>query len=214
MPSECYTRTLRLITPSGHGTAFTVDRQDRQWLVTARHVVDGTRPEDLQIVGQDGPISVPIEEPLDVEHGADVAVFPLGGSATPSFLLEPTSNGCVFSQDAYFLGFPYGLGLLTSDTGGALPFVKKAIISTRQNVGDPMISLWLLDGINNPGFSGGPVVFCAVGTTRWHVAGVVSGYRTQAVAVDGGEGAVPMNTGIVVAYDIRHAVEAIDMHTA
>src|SRR6476659_1379692 len=46
--------------------------------------------------------------------------------------------------------------------------------------------------------------------TIWHVLGVVSAYITQAIAVTGGAGVVPTNYGIVVVYDIKHAIDAID----
>jgi hypothetical protein len=58
-----------------------------------------------------------------------------------------------------------------------LPFVKKAIISAYDVVNG--INIWYLDGINNPGFSGGPVVFNRHGSTDWHVAAVVSAYRSS-----------------------------------
>ena len=57
-----------------------------------------------------------------------------------------------------------------------------------------------------------PVVFNqgrGIGTI-WHVLGVVSAYITQAIAVTGGAGVVPTNSGIVVVYDIKHAIDAID----
>ena len=41
-----------------------------------------------------------------------------------------------------------------------------------------------------------------------------SGYVTQPVAVDGGAGEVPTNSGIVVVYDIQHALQAIDVFMA
>ena len=37
---------------------------------------------------------------------------------------------------------------------------------------------------------------------------------TQPVAVDGGAGEVPTNSGIVVVYDIQHALQAIDVFMA
>ncbi|MGI9016641.1 MAG: hypothetical protein ACR2HR_05975 [Euzebya sp.] len=145
------------------------------------------------------------------QPGADIAVFSLDAEVVPNLDLHPSSDGAVFSQDAYLLGFPYGLGLRTS--GITYPFVKKAIVSAFDHEVAGVV-LWFFDGINNPGFSGGPVVFNKAGTTEWHVAAIISGYRTELVAVNGSAGRVPINTGIIVRYDVCHAVAAIDAHVS
>lgn len=211
VPAQCYERVVRLNVPGGHGSGFTINRHGRQWLITAQHVVEGVAPADIEVIRRDGRVDVSLEPVAAQEPGADVAVFLLGEEVTPDLSLFASSDGAVFSQDAYFLGFPYGLGLRTS--GITYPFVKKAIVSSfdREVAG---VILWFFDGINNPGFSGGPVVFNRSGTNDWHVAAVVSGYRTERVAVHGGSGEVPINTGIIVGYDICHAVAAMDAHAA
>ena len=71
----------------------------------------------------------------------------------------------------------------------------------------------LLDGHNNVGFSGGPVA--RRGTKEEQtVIGVVSGYRFDRQKVRDGDGnetshTYDTNTGIVIAHDIRHALEII-----
>lgn len=208
VPAQCLQRTVQVRTPSGFGTAFTIDVDRRQWLVTARHVVEGFDDAQLSIHSGD-PVDVTLSS-IPPANGADIAVFELSCDITPQDMpLEPTSGGIVFTQDVYFLGYPYGLGMIGSTT--QLPFVKKAIVSAYDVVEG--INIWYLDGINNPGFSGGPVVFNRHGSVEWQVVAVVSGYRVEQVSVAGGAGLVPMNTGIVVAYDIKHAIEAIDSHT-
>ncbi|MCA1648252.1 MAG: hypothetical protein LC797_23270 [Chloroflexi bacterium] len=130
-------------------------------------------------------------------------LFPL--ARTVSFL----------GQDAYFLGFPLGL---TFDIGPEyFPRVKRCTVSAmNQRLKDR--SVLLLDGWNNPGFSGGPVVFrpsTALGMQEpLRVAGVVTGYRTQkgGVSVAGkvvaGTYAL-MNSGIIIAEEITRVLEAI-----
>jgi hypothetical protein len=173
-------------------------------------VIDAFAPEELVVVREDGPVDVELRVLPQMKPATDVAVFALSTAITPELDLHPTSEGAVFSQDAYFLGFPYGLGLESANL--TYPFVKKAIFSGQKTEPDGA-HVWFLDGINNPGFSGGPVVFKQGGSDSWHVAAVVSGYRAEHVGVHGGEGAVPVNTGIIVAHDIAAAVEAID-HSA
>ena len=93
--------------------------------------------------------------------------------------------------------------------GFPLPLVKKAVVSAVMVDGKPL----LLDGHNNAGFSGGPVV------RRWNgneqsVIAVVSGYRYDRGKVRDENGnetsyTYDTNTGIIVAHNIQHAVELI-----
>jgi hypothetical protein len=130
VPAQCYERVIRVNVPGGHASAFTINRHDRQWLVTAGHVVEGIDVFDIQLVRRDGPISVLLESVPADQPGADIALFLLDREVTPDLTLYPTSDEAVFSQDAYFLGFPYGLGLQTA--GITYPFVKKAILSASE----------------------------------------------------------------------------------
>jgi hypothetical protein len=82
------------------------------------------------------------------------------------------------SQDAYFLGYPYGLHAEGGSLNAHFPLaiVKKACLSMFA-LGGPDAYI-LLDGHNNPGFSGGPVVFAPNGQgAPTNVAAVVSGYK-------------------------------------
>jgi S1-C subfamily serine protease len=210
VPAQCWVRVVGLALPGSLGSGFTLTLHGRQWLVTARHVVDGWDVEDIRVTTLRGAGTNRLERIADMQPGADIAVFSVDGELTQDLPLAATLEGICYSQDAYFLGFPFGFGLNPQDS--SLPFVKKAIISALYKDVNG-VGLVLLDGINNPGFSGGPVVFCRQGTQDWHVAGVVSSYWTEQVSVVGGVGTVEANTGIIVAYDIRHAVEAIDSST-
>ena len=106
------------------------------------------------------------------------------------------------AQDVYFLGFPFGMSTDIGDLNlnFPLPFVKKAILSAfGKDEG-----LVLLDGHNNPGFSGGPVVAggSAVDGSGVGIIGVISGYRADRQAVrDSSKNEGPytydMNTGII-----------------
>ena len=73
----------------------------------------------------------------------------------------------------------------------------------------------ILDGHNNPGFSGGPVV-CHIAdrNNELTVIGVVSGYRADSIPVlhKGKETELiyQYNTGLVIAYKINLALELIN----
>jgi hypothetical protein len=76
--------------------------------------------------------------------------------------------------------------------------------------------MWILDGINNAGFSGGPVI---VGTDNdLKIVAVISGYSLEPTdvirgdpkaAADGPKNTVGVNSGFILAYDISHAVDLI-----
>src|SRR5262249_6713368 len=121
----------------------------------------------------------------------------------------PTSDGAVYGQEVFFLGFPYGItGPFTlGPEGYPIPLVKRATLSLFH--GD----VWLLDGHNNPGFSGGPVVFKKPGTEEFKVAGVISSFRFAEEPVLAGGQPTPLvyryNTGIIKCPRIDHAVALI-----
>src|ERR1035438_8098356 len=73
-----------------------------------------------------------------------------------------------------FLGYPYGNGWpVTFDQGTLtwLPYVKHCGVSALPQ-GDKRF--WTLDGINNAGFSGGPVTYLT--GPQQQVFAVISGY--------------------------------------
>jgi hypothetical protein len=93
--------------------------------------------------------------------------------------LNATSADVIFGQDLFFLGFP-----LYTDTdvmkGFPLPLIKKAVLSGSLRQGGKT-EVFLLDGHNNPGFSGGPVVFKPGNkpNAEYRVLGLVSAYRLE-----------------------------------
>lgn len=174
--SNILQRTFHIRYEGSMGTCFTIDVESRRYLVTARHVVESLEnyavveishnrawvPLRVQLVGH-GP------EDIDLTVLAPQQVF---GSSSP---LTLTMEGLVLADDVYFLGFPYGLGMEVAtemNAGFPLPLVKKAVVSAIMVDGGPL----LLDGHNNAGFSGGPVVRRSDGNEQSVIA-VVSGYR-------------------------------------
>lgn len=106
----------------------------------------------IEVFGNDGWIPVPTQL---VGHGADdidVSVLAPSSALSPRGLpIQVSSDGLAYGQEVFFLGFPYHfLGNVSfTDDGYPLPFVKRATFSCFATRG------YLLDGHNNPGFSGG-----------------------------------------------------------
>lgn len=218
-------RVLRLRTSAGLGSAFTIEVDGRQYLITARHNLKGFGSKgtvELWIGGRwtsAGARAIYPSSPV-----ADIAALDFGRPVTIAYPLEPTSAGLFLGQQVYFLGYPYALGtpqLSPPVPGfGEVAFLKSGIVSAFDNR-NPAANVLYLDGQNNPGFSGGPIVFWHAETGRFRVAGVVRGYRNEALPVlKKGELSDPdatahndlytrANSGIVVGYDISHIVDAI-----
>ena len=146
----------------------------------------------------------------------DVAVLAAPLQLSVTHALPAGTDGLYLSQDVYFLGFPYGMQIevgpdLNRDC--PLPLEKKGIVTSMEFSNNSLERL-LLDRHNNPGFSGGPVVYIPTGTRDLKVAGIISGYRYEWSQVYSQGEVTPMalkeNTGIVVAYPIGHATKLIE----
>ncbi len=73
--------------------------------------------------------------------------------------------------------------------------------------------IFYVDGYNNPGFSGGPIVFLDLKEKKLKVAAVVSGYRNQLADIYEKDKATALkavtNSGLLLGYTIDCAVDAI-----
>ena len=218
-------RVLRLRTAAGTGSAFTIEVDGKQYLVTAKHNLKGfgTNGEiELWLEGKWSRVKAQAIYPS--KDIVDIAALDVGRPLTVSYPLEPSSAGIVLGQQVYFVGFPYGLSTLDQAPVpkgfGGIPFLKSGIVSAMDSR-DQEASVIYLDGHNNPGFSGGPIVFWHSETRQFRVAGVVQGYRNEVLPVVKSQDLgnphakayddlyAKANSGIVVGYNIRHIVDAI-----
>ena len=204
-------RVFRVRFGGATGTAFAIDVDGRQYLVTAKHVIDTLADEaQLDVYANGGWTALPVKLVGHAPADTDVSAMATNRRMTPGPLpLEPSQDGLIYGQDVYFLGFPYNiLSRYVSGTDGfPLPLAKRALLSCFEH------DLLLLDGHNNPGFSGGPVVFTEANRRDFKVAAVVSGFQAVEEPVYESGQKTPLvymhNTGITVAYSISHAVSLI-----
>lgn len=208
--ANVFERVVKVVTKIDTGTGFTIDRADRQFLITAAHLLPNHSVVaiDCEFRGQ----SVRVEgSPLRTfSPDADTAVIPLERPITQELPLPATSDGMVFGQAGYFLGFPLGLGF-TIGPGAEFPLVKGCLISGQIIGPEPGRRVLLLDGSNNFGFSGGPVVLRAAEQPgrEMQVVAVISGWWPEDVGQPEGW-KVRANSGIITATPIEAATEAID----
>jgi S1-C subfamily serine protease len=172
----------------GTATAFTLDVDGREYLLTAKHVVAGLKDKDLIEVSMNSkwtPLSVSI---FRCDDPVDIAVLIPPHQLTVNFDLTSDQINFYLGQEAYFLGFPYGIESLSLGSNGPypLPIVKHGTFSGLHSTSATgEADQILLDGYNNPGFSGGPIVYRDLNQNGvvFKLAGVISGFVPEVVPV-------------------------------
>ncbi len=216
IPNNVIQRVFFVSYGSVNGTCFTVDVDGKQYIVSAKHIFSSVESRaTVKIYHERQWKNIDANLVGHCRDDIDITILAADIQISPTHLLEATSAEMYYGQDVYFLGFPYGmysdLGEINNDF--PLPFAKKAIVSN-MTFQDNMLRIIYLDGHNNPGFSGGPVVFqFPPNSQNYRVAGVISGYRyTDEPIFDGNEPlplAYKYNTGIIISYSINHAIKVI-----
>jgi len=216
IPDNVLQRTFCMQYRNETATCFTMDMYRKQYIVTARHALPGVGEAVTIEIQHDGQWKELICRVVGSAAGeVDISVLAPSHAISPSLTLEPNTKNICLGQDVYFLGFPYGLQSVVGEANADFPFplVKRACVSMLSlTPGNPRYLL--LDGHNNPGFSGGPVIYSPRGNPNAvMVAGVISGYRYawDNVFVDNRETdmMIRYNTGIITAYAIDYALDLI-----
>lgn len=138
------------------GTAFTIDVEGRQYLLSAHHVFKGIKTGDsIEIFRNSDWVVLDIKVVGVPSTSLDVIVLALNIVLSPSHPLPLTRGGVYIGQDVHFVGFPFGMHSTVAAKDGILhiPLVKRACLSG--SIEEDGGRIWLLDGFNNPGFSGG-----------------------------------------------------------
>ncbi len=225
VPVEILNRTLLIQNGDIFGTAFALDYEGTLYIVTARHVVEGL-PETkavIHVYRARKPYEIATTRTLfPASKDVDIAVFDTGEKVEHPFQIKSVEmGGVMMGQQVWFLGYPYGLESRFS--GGenrpkgeapvtAAPFIKRGTMSAIDGTNPDAVVLYI-DGFNNPGFSGGPIVYWDLSKHTYGIVGVVQGYRADnaKVVVNGkqAESNVLVNSGILIGYSIDHAIQAI-----
>lgn len=165
-----------LSTDTLSGTSFLFDRDNKQYLITARHLFSKrTKTKDIVFYKLN---NRSINEPFNgviyfhPNENVDIAVIQL---TKPIFntKIKVSENKSFLGKDVYFFGFPLQ-SLGTNFEGFKLPLIKKAIFSGVLDLNNN--NLLLLDGYNIEGFSGGPIMSKDPKTNKFYLLGVISGY--------------------------------------
>lgn len=196
------------------GTCFRISYKNKNYWITAKHIFPNIKNKDSisLYIDNDNKIDT-IKGKAYIDNNPDIDIIvikPRDSSNISSIVLNPI--GPIIGSNGYFLGYPF-LKFYTKDeskinNGFPFPFVKQCILSGTSTNNEKII--YYLDGINNPGFSGGPVLFQDYSKDRkFYLLGVISGYTSfrQKIKDPNGqtvEYTIDENTGIIISYGNQH----------
>ena len=184
---------------SGSGTAFILNYNDWQYLVTARHVVETISGNRIDIFHDGEWKSLEVDVIGKGTGEIDVAVL------SSPLAIRPTRCGCSSIFDRHdnraaslLSGFPLGM------RGGSpydfpYPLAKSGVLSGVDSWHGT--NLLYIDGHANRGFSGGPLICSQDQTSTVRIAGVITSFRIDPDSV---------NSGIGIAVNIRHVIDLIN----
>ena len=111
IPSELLNRILHIQYGNGTGTGFVIDRDDKHYLITARHVVEGITTGESINISRDRQWKSFSVKVVGIGLGTtNVAVLVTPTQLAPAHSIEASSDGLAYAQSVYFLGFPFWLG--------------------------------------------------------------------------------------------------------
>jgi S1-C subfamily serine protease len=220
-----FVRTVPVRVGQEYGTAFVIDYKGRQYLVTAKHLVKSLPSKDAAIqLFEDlqwKDLRADILNCKSSEVDAVALRFEKPEKLSDDPAVDVSTLDQMIGSAVFFFGFPnfgHEMGLHTTlgKTGQHLPMVKRGILSASDWI-DKDANLLYFDAFNNKGFSGGPIVAFDATRKKWQIVAVVSGYLPEASQVLLQGHAVDsrdlVNSGVMVGYNIRHVLEAIDAST-
>ena len=204
------------------GTCFMVNKDGKQYFVTAAHLFKSSHKSGDIIF-----IRMLIQnqwEPFDAsvyfheDENIDIALFKLPEKVFQNIkLVEKVSLGDGISLDTTLVGFGmhvlfYGFPLTNMGTealGIKLPLVKEAVVSGQ--IKHNGVDVLVLDGHNNRGFSGGPVLAYDTSIKKMCIVGVISGYFNETINVQykGERLSFDENSGIILCYGRRYIEEIL-----
>lgn len=217
VPAEILQRTICIKVGAEMGTAFAVDYQSKLYLITAKHLVGGLPLQNATIqiwkAGQWNDYHT-IKTIFPASSDVDIAIFETDEKVMTPYTVSVIDDigGPTMGQQVWFLGYPYGIS--SHFQGGLIaPFIKRGTMSAVDATNPKAVVLYI-DGFNNPGFSGGPIVYWDFSKHKYEIVGVVQGYREDSAKtlINGRQVDTQflVNTGILVGYSISPAMKAIE----
>jgi len=125
-------RVFSLRTSQGTGTSFTIEVDDRQYLITARHMLNAADPSTtVEILRDKEWIKLHFRRIEVKPDTVDIAVLALDQQISPLLPIKIGEETAFLSQEVFFVGFPYGITIdgASINSGFPIPLVKHGIIA-------------------------------------------------------------------------------------
>ena len=152
---------------SEHGTCFSIREKGEEYLVTAAHIVHGYPPGSRLEIGCETKGGMPTESVrpklIRINEKHDIAVFEAPECVRyPKLPLKASLGGMGLGQKVMWMGFPLGYdgGLMLGESGGRVGLIGSGTLASL-NVPSSLQGKregFVVEGVINPGYSGGPVV--------------------------------------------------------
>ncbi len=216
-----------LVNDNSMGSCFTFQLEDvtgnkRVFLITARHVIDQYQQgiTQFEIECDNGNQRILEKAVLFCDGDSDTAAIEIDSDLDVAVLGDNDSfntGSCKIGQDVFFVGYPLA-HIVNNNLGDLItrnaPLVKKGTFSGGFIDANGSTIGFYIDGHNNPGFSGGPVVYSDEKEEgKLRILAVVSGYVTQEESLYDREGNERMrivdNSGIIRAYRVKGILDKI-----
>lgn len=198
------------VNKTSSGTCFTLSHKNKHYLITAKHIFDNQKNPILIEIETDTKL-VTINSPnliMPNNQEVDIIAIEIPSPDVTAFNFVNfvySAHGLPLGADILFFGYPYNLqNVNIQGLNRGMAIIKKAMVSgpaydsSKGHIG------FLLDGHNNPGFSGGPC-FTKFGNTLM-IFGVISSYVLQQEILYDDKGRQRMilqeNSGIINAHEI------------
>jgi Trypsin-like peptidase domain len=217
VPGEMLKRTIMISNSRKYGTAFKIDDQGRVYLVTARHMVEGmpTTKATFQVWEENWWQDLPTTRTLlPKSNDVDIAVLETDEKIDQPYGItaDDTGGGVTFGQQVWFLGYPFQI-MTHGPNGETFPFMKRGSLSAIDSR-NPNAVLIFIDGFNNEGFSGGPVIYWDFKNHKYSLLAVVKGYLDEnaRIRINGEDVKTQylVNSGILIGFSTKHIKEAIE----
>jgi hypothetical protein len=206
-----------LTTDTLSGTCFLIEYKNHEYLVTAAHLFKKRAKSKSKInitIYNGTSTSITAELLKHSDSTVDVAVLKIPNSLKKSTVYSIDGRVTV-GQQVYFLGFPSfnGFQFASVTKLGTFPLVKSGIFSGTIQINDYLLEF--IDGHNNPGFSGGPVVVHNYETNSDNICCIISGYYPEIknLIIQGkvSEYLILENSGIIKSFPAPLALKIIDL---
>lgn len=207
LPSSSDWKRVFHVSGSGiQGTAFAILHNDREYLITARHVARGLTANTIAIDTGHGWATVGISKSIQGHGDADAAALGLDrrvmGDADVAPLCEDTDSIDI-GTEVWILGFPLAMKDTTAGFGP-----PDALISHGYIAGQQSDNIILLDYHANHASSGSPV-FARNRRGQLKIIGVLTGFLPTAVEGASSQG-LQYNSGIATAQRLRGLTKKLD----